>query len=211
MADETTVVHLLRHGEVHNPHGIVYGRLPGYLLSDEGVIMAKAAARHLANRDVAALFSSPLERTRQTAQELADTFGIGVRVEDRLIEPTIHFQGYRFRVGGGSLRHPAHWPKLRNPFRPSWGEPYSQIASRMLAAVAVARDAARGREAVCVTHQLPIWVVRRAVEGRPLWHLPNCRQCALASITSLTYVGERIVSVNYSEPAGPEARSAAGA
>lgn len=189
----------------------MYGRLPGYVLSEEGVVMAKAAARHLAGRDIAAVLSSPLERTIQTAQELVDTFGLEMRVEDRLIEPTIHFQGYRFRVGGGSLRHPMHWPQLRNPFRPSWGEPYSEIASRMLAAIAVARDSARGREAVCVTHQLPIWVVRRAIERRTLWHLPNRRQCALASITSLTCVDDRIVSVTYAEPAGPEDRSSAGA
>lgn len=211
MPDETTTVHLLRHGDVHNPDDIVYGRLPGYVLSDEGVLMAKGAARTFASREVVALFSSPLERTLQTARELEDALGLETRTEERLIEPTIHFEGQRFRAGGGALRHPAHWAALRNPFRPSWGEPYGQIASRMLAAVAVARDAARGYEAVCVTHQLPIWVVRRAVEGRPLWHLPNRRQCALASITSLTYVGDRIASVNYSEPAGPEARSAAGA
>lgn len=211
MPEETTVVHLLRHGEVDNPEGIVYGRLPGYVLSEEGVLMAKAAARSLAGRGVAALFSSPMERTRETAQQFVDTLDLEMRLEDRLIEPTNHFEGKRFAVGGGALRHPGHWAVLHNPFRPSWGEPYAQIASRVLAAVAVARDAARGQEAVCVTHQLPIWVARRAVEGRSLWHMPNRRQCALASITSLKYSGDRIVSVSYSEPGGSQYSSRAGA
>lgn len=202
MPEEKTVVHLLRHGEVHNPDGIVYGRLRGYALSEDGVVMAKAAARSLAGRDVAAIFSSPLERARETAQHLGEALGLDMRLDEQLTESGTHFEGHRFRVGGGVLRHPAHWPLLRNPFRPSWGEPYRRIASRMLAAVAAARDAARGREAVCVTHQQPIWVVRRAIEGRPLWHLPNRRQCSLASVTSVTYAGDRAVSVDYTEPAG---------
>lgn len=206
-----TVVHLLRHGEVHNPGGIVYGRLPGYSLSEDGVLMAKAAARSLVGRDVTAVWSSPLERTRETSQQLVDLLGLETHVDDRLIEPSINFEGHSFRAGGGALCHPAYWPHLRNPFRPSWGEPYSQIASRMLAVIAVARRACQGHEAVCVTHQLPIWVVRRAVEGRHLWHLPNRRQCALASLTSLTYDGDRVVSVNYTEPAGHVLGKAAGA
>lgn len=207
--EETTIIHLLRHGEVHNPDGIVYGRLPGYSLNEDGMVMAKAAAHAFADRDLAALFSSPMERARETAHQFIDAFSLVPCIDDRLIEAGVRFEGHRFHLQG-ALRRPSHWVHLRNPFRPSWGEPYSQIASRMLAAVAVARDVARGREAVCVTHQLPIWVLRRAVERRPLWHLPDRRQCALASVTSLTYVGDRIVSVRYSEPAAGDG-SAAGA
>ena len=57
-------VHLLRHGEVHNPEGVLYGRLPGYRLSDEGHAMAKKAAEWFADKDVVQLISSPLERAR---------------------------------------------------------------------------------------------------------------------------------------------------
>ena len=80
----------------------------------------------------------------------------------------------------------------------------------MLAACADARDAARGRQAVLVSHQLPIWVARRAVEGRRLWHRPDRRSCALASITSFTYDGDEIASVDYREPAGASGRSRIG-
>jgi broad specificity phosphatase PhoE len=201
-----TTVHLLRHGEVHNPAGVLYGRLPGYRLSAEGVRMAEAAAAALAGRDVVAVVSSPLERARETAAPLAARFGLEVELDDRLVEAANIFEGRPFGMGDGSLRHPEVWWRLRNPFRPSWGEPYAQLAGRVLAAAADAHERARGREVVCVSHQLPIYVARRAVEGRPLWHHPGRRQCGLASLTSFTYDGSRIVSVTYAEPAGPAAR-----
>ena len=199
---DTTLVHLLRHGEVSNPAGVLYGRLPDFHLSEDGLLMAKAAAGFLAGRDVAALLSSPMERALETAAPLAAQFGLEVSVDERLIEPWNHFEGTTFGVGEGALSKPAHWRYLRNPFRPSWGEPYTSIAARMHAAMAEAAQAARGREAVCVSHQLPIWVARRAAEGRHLWHHPGRRQCALASVTSFTYDGDTVTQVAYAEPAG---------
>src|SRR5918999_1329465 len=207
--DEKTVVHLLRHGEVENPQGILYGRLPGYHLSEDGALMAKAVAKWLAGREVAALYSSPMERARETAEPLAETFGLPVTIDERLIEAANSFEGGKFglegarfrRLGTSFLNRPATWVLLRNPFRPSWGEPYEDIAVRMLAAAAAAREAVRGHEAVCVSHQLPIWIARRRAEGGRLWHHPARRRCTLASLTSFTYVGERLVSVSYHEPA----------
>jgi broad specificity phosphatase PhoE len=198
--DVTTVVHLLRHGEVHNPTGVLYGRLPGYHLSELGRKMADRVAESLAGRDIAAVVSSPLERAQETATPIAAGFDLEIGTDERLIEAANHFQGLTFGVGDGSLRRPAHWWYLRNPFRPSWGEPYTVQAGRMLAALADARDTARGREVVCVSHQLPIWTVRSFVEGRRLWHDPRKRQCTLASLTSFTYSGDEIVSLTYSEP-----------
>src|SRR6266699_3450385 len=118
---DTTVVHLLRHGEVSNPRGVLYGRLPGYHLSEEGRLMAKAATAFLAGRDVTVLRSSPLERALETAAPVAAQFGLDVQVDERLIEPWNHFEGTTFGVGDGALRRPANWRHLRNPFRPSWG------------------------------------------------------------------------------------------
>ncbi|MCW2943644.1 MAG: Phosphoglycerate mutase [Actinoallomurus sp.] len=201
-----TIVHLLRHGEVHNPEGVLYGRLPGYHLSDDGRSMAEAAAKWLDGRDVTALYCSPMERAQETAEPLAATLGLPVTTDERLIEAANHFEGRTFGVGDGSLSRPEHWPFLWNPFRPSWGEPYEGIARRMLAVMADARDAARDHEAVCVSHQLPIWVTRRKVEGRRLWHNPARRECALASVTSVTYDDDRIVKVDYAEPAGDLSR-----
>jgi broad specificity phosphatase PhoE len=198
---ELTTVHLLRHGEVHNPTGVLYGRLPGYHLSDLGRRMADRLAEHLADHDVRRVVSSPLERARETAAPIAVAHDLEVHSDDRLVEAENTFQGLTFGVGDGSLRRPSHWKHLYNPFRPSWGEPYRNQADRVLDAMADARDDVRGHEAVLVSHQLPIWVTRCAVEGRRLWHDPRRRECSLASLTSVTYEDERIVAIAYSEPA----------
>ena len=200
-----TVVHLLRHGEVFNPDGVLYGRLPGFRLSDLGTAQAKLAAEFLAERPIGHLVSSPLERARQTAAPLAAALGLPVASDERLTEADNALQGRRVAGGRGLFRDPANWKYFRNPFRPSWGEPYAHIAGRVLAAAASARDHARARgdgmEAVCVTHQLPIVIARRAAEGQHLWHDPRRRQCSLASVTSLTYDGDTITHIDYAEPA----------
>lgn len=207
-AAERTVVHLMRHGEVHNPEHLLYGRLPGYHLSELGQDMAELVAKHLADHDITLVVASSLERAQETARPIADEHGLPVTTDDRLIEAGNKFEGMTFGVGDGSLTHPRHWPKMVNPAKPSWGEPYARIATRMEAAVAGARGAARGHEAVLVSHQLPIWTLRRFLEGRPLWHDPRKRQCGLASLTSLTYVGDELTSIAYSEPAAGLAAAA---
>jgi broad specificity phosphatase PhoE len=207
----TAIVHLVRHGEVDNPNHVLYGRIPGYHLSEAGRLMAKAAADFLAGRDVTVIRSSPLERAVETAEPIAGEFGLPIDVDERLIEPWNHFEGMRFGVGDGALRQPRHWVHLRNPFRPSWGEPYREVASRVLAAVKDAARAAQGHEAVCVSHQLPIWVTRQAVRGHRLWHDPRRRQCALGSVTSLTFTGDQVTDVRYAAPSGDGRRQVAGA
>ena len=198
---ELTTVHLLRHGEVHNPGKVLYGRLPGYHLSDLGRAMADRIAKHLAGEDITYIVSSPLERAQETAAPSAAAHGLDVVLDERLIEAGNVFEGKTFGVGDGSLRRPAHWKYLRNPIRPSWGEPYSEIARRMLAAADSARAAALGHHALAVSHQLPIWTARSFATGRRLWHDPRKRQCSLASLTSFTYDGDALVSVSYEEPA----------
>ena len=201
-----TTVHLLRHGEVHNPDGILYGRLPGFRLSADGQQMAKDAASALQGRDVTEVVASPLLRAQETAEPIAGVFGIGITTDERLIESSNHFEGTKFGVGDGALKNPSNWPYLRDPFTPSWGEPYLEVARRMLHAVEEARDRNLGHEVVCVSHQLPIWTLRRYVEGRRLWHRPDRRQCGLASLTSLTYDGDALLTVTYTEPAGEASR-----
>lgn len=197
----TTRVHLLRHGEVHNPSGVLYGRLAGYHLSERGRAMAERIAKHVADRDITHLVSSPLERARETAAPIAAELSLDVVIDERVIEAGNVFEGLTFGVGDGSLRHTRHWKHLRNPFRPSWGEPYTEIAARMRQAMNAAAAAADGHEALIVSHQLPIWILRSVVEGRRLWHHPRNRECSLASLTTFSYDGRDIVSVRYTEPA----------
>lgn len=211
---QRTVVHLLRHGEVDNPGRILYGRLPGYHLSDLGRRMAAVAAEHLADHDVVHVVSSPLERARETAAPVAAEHGLQVSTDERLTEARNDFEGLPVAGGRGFLRHPRLLPKLVNPLRPSWGEPYTHLVERMRAAIVDARSKARGHEAVLVSHQAPIWMIRLATEGRALAHNPTRRECALASLTTLTFLGEELLSLSYSEPAAallPQAQPGAGA
>jgi broad specificity phosphatase PhoE len=203
MTDATrTVVHLIRHGEVANPTGVLYGRLPDFHLSDLGRAMAERLAEWVDDHDVTHLVSSPLERARETMVPIAERTGLDVTLDERVIEASNLFEGRVFGVGDGALRRPQVWWMLRNPMRPSWGEPYGEIAGRMHAAMADARDEARGHEAAIVSHQLPVWVARLAAEGRRRFmHDPRRRQCSLASITSFAYAGDQLVSVGYTEPA----------
>lgn len=200
MADRT-VVHLIRHGEVDNPTGVLYGRLAGYVLSDLGHQMAETTANFLAGNDIAVLISSPLERAQQTAAPLADRIGLKVQLDERVIEADNQFEGKTVGVGAGAFSNPRNWWMLRNPWRPSWGEPYRVIAARMQAAIADARDQARGHEVAIVSHQLPVWIARQSFEGNSFPHDPRKRQCTLASVTSLAFEGDTYVGFEYVEPA----------
>lgn len=195
-----TVVHLLRHGEVYNPEGVLYGRLPGYVLSDLGHEMAQRAADALRDRDLTHVIASPMERAQQTAVPIAAVHGLAIDTEPLIIEADNIFEGQRVSVGDGVLKQPRTWRHLWNPFRPSWGEPYDEVAARMGAAVDIARERARGHEVVLVSHQLPIWVARLAAEDRRLWHDPRSRQCSLASLTSMTFDDDTLVAITYTEP-----------
>jgi broad specificity phosphatase PhoE len=199
---ETTTVHLVRHGEVHNPEGVLYGRRDGYHLSALGREMAERIGKALGDRDIVHLRTSPLERAQETAAPLAKALGLTPIIDPRVIESANVFEGKRFGHGDNALRKPSTWIHLWNPLKPSWGEPYKEVVARMLAAVYDARDAARGREAAIVSHQLPIWVTRLALEKRSFLHDPRRRQCTLCSITSLQFLGDRMVAIGYSEPAG---------
>ena len=206
-----TVVHVLRHGEVHNPGRLLYGRLPGFGLSEVGARQAELVAAHLAEHEVTHVVASPLQRAQETAGPVAARHQVEVATDERLIEADNVFEGKRVSVGDGALRDPRNWPVLRNPFRPSWGEPYLQLARRMLAAVHRAREQAGEGEAVCVSHQLPIWTLRRYLAGQRLWHHPRHRECALASLTSLEFTDDVLTAVVYTEPTGGSDPRQAGA
>ena len=195
-------VHVVRHGEVENPKKILYGRQPGWYLSERGQEMAKTLGEYFKSFDLGAVHASPLERAQQTAAPIARAHNLDIKTDERLIEATNVFEGKPFAVGEGALLRPSAWPKLWNPWRPSWGEPYVDQVNRMLAAVFAARDAANRKDAVVVSHQLPIWILRSAVEGRRFIHDPRKRMCTLASVTTLHLDSSgQIEGLTYAEPA----------
>jgi broad specificity phosphatase PhoE len=197
-----TTVHLLRHGEVHNPTGVLYGRLPGFHLSDLGRQMAATVADHVADWDITHLRCSPLERAQETMEPIAATRDLPVIIDGRVIEAENYLQGKRFDGSRNSaFTSPRNWIYFRNPLRPTWGESYRTIATRMRAVLREAAEAAEGHQALIVSHQLPIWIARLEVEGRRFAHDPRKRACTLASLTSFSFVDGRITGVRYSEPA----------
>lgn len=201
---EKTIVHVMRHGEVHNPDKVLYGRLPDFHLSDKGRAQAQRVADWLADRDIVYVVASPLERAQETAGPIASVRGLAVDTDGDLIESENVFQGERVAPGDGALRDPRNWWHLRNPRTPSWGEPYGQVADRMQAALYRARAKGAGHESVCVSHQLPVETLRRSLTGKPLHHLPTAgsRMCNLASLTSFYFHDDELVGWGYAELAG---------
>lgn len=196
-----TQIHLVRHGEVSNPDGVLYGRLPGFHLSELGKRMAAAGASELAGHPITALYASPLTRAQESAQPWADAFHLPIMTDERLIEPTNKFEGGSHEFGPGLLLHPRTWPWVMNPFRPSWGESYQAVMTRMFAAIDEAWAAAETGEVVMVSHQMPIVMVQRAVSGLRPFHDPRSRRCHLSSITTLERRGDAFVEVGYRDPA----------
>ena len=198
----SSTVHVLRHGEVENPNKILYGRQPGWYLSSRGQEMAATLGEWSKSFDLGALHVSPLQRAQETAAPIAAAHKIAITTDERLIEAANIFEGKSFELGSGVLKHPSSWRHLYNPWKPSWGEPYVEQINRMLAAVFAAKDAANGKDAICVSHQLPIWILRSAIENRRLLHDPRKRECTLASVTSIYFDSDGVISgTSYSEPA----------
>ena len=196
-------VHVVRHGEVENPRKILYGRQPGWRLSARGQEMAKVLGEWSKGIDVGALHVSPLQRAQETSAPIAAVHKMSITTDERLIEAANVFEGKPFGVGDGALLRPSAWRHLWNPWKPSWGEPYVEQVDRMLAAVFAAHAASGGKDAICISHQLPIWILRSAIEGRPMLHDPRKRECSLASVTTIHFDDEDMISgIGYSEPAG---------
>jgi broad specificity phosphatase PhoE len=195
-------IHLVRHGEVDNPNGVLYGRLPNFALTALGRQMAQASAAELASSsaNITRLISSPLLRTLQSARPISEQLNLSVSTENLIIEPTNIFEGKKVGLATVSA-NPAYLLKLYNPFQPSWGEPYKQIVKRMTEALRRAWDETATGEVVMVSHQLPIWAVHLAASGKPLWHDPRSRRCDLSSITSFEFQNNKLVEVDYRDPA----------
>jgi broad specificity phosphatase PhoE len=198
---ENSVVHLVRHGQVHNPEGVLYGRTPGYGLSELGRQMAERLGEHFADVPLVHLVSSPLQRAQETIAPIAAAHpDLEVHIDDRVIEAANVFEGRSFGKRNEILLRPSSWWAMRNPLRPSWGESYTSILARMRVALVDAASHAVGGEALVLSHELPIWMARSWAEGRSLVHDPRRRQARLASVTTFTFQGSHLVRVDYTEP-----------
>lgn len=224
-----TTIHFVRHGEVDNPNHVLYERLSGFHLSARGVRMAQATAKYIATvpqmRGITAIYSSSLERTRETAREIenalrniADSAYVKAHCDEdsaqsqesdiildkRLIEAGNNFRGKRIGYGEGALWKNNNWKLVANLWKPSWGESYRSIATRVGDFVREQVRKHPGEQIVAVTHESPIWSYRHLLETGHAEHNMLLRHTALASITSITYDCEtlRVLSITYVDPAG---------
>ncbi|MEY4990236.1 MAG: hypothetical protein RIS08_462 [Actinomycetota bacterium] len=194
-------LHLVRHGEVFNPGGVLYERIEGFGLSDLGHQMANAAAEQLKAEgvEISKLVVSPLQRTRESAKPISSLYGIEPVFDERVIEPWNLFRG--LRVGPRALlKRPSILLNLHNPSKPSWGEPFTEIANRMNSAALDHWSDVESGDVVIVSHQLPIWMVYRSANGLKLPHNPRDRRCSLSSITSFEVIDGKLREVAYREP-----------
>jgi broad specificity phosphatase PhoE len=195
-------IHLVRHGEVYNPRGVLYGRLPKFTLSDLGHEMAAIAAEELKSQGakVTRLLASPLQRTMESAKPIAERFNVAIESDEAIIEPYNHFEGHpvNFKT---FLTKPHFLLRLTNPSRPSWGEPFEEIASRMLQAMERAWLETPSGDVVMVSHQLPIWMVHQKTNNKKLPHDPRSRRCELSSITSFSFEDGLFREVGYVDAA----------
>ena len=214
---QATTIHFVRHGEVHNPDHILYERLPGFHLSDRGRRMAEATARYLAanpqTNTAAAIYSSPLDRTRETAQAILTALSetrmarneepLELVTDQRIIEAGNNFRGTRIGHGEGALWRNGNWRLVTNLWKPSWGESYRQIAARV---GAFAQEKVRehaGQQIIVVSHESPIWSYRHLLETGHPEHNMLLRHTALASVTLITYDSQtgNVMSITYVDPA----------
>ena len=122
------LVHLVRHGEVHNPDGrALRPHLEGFGLSDLGHRMAAAAADGLAGHPVPRSIASPLQRTQESAQRRGPTrFGLDITTDERAdrAAPT----GSRASACARRSAAPTHWPRLRTRACPAGVSPSLSVA-----------------------------------------------------------------------------------
>lgn len=212
-----TTIHFVRHGKVHNPGHVLYERLPDFHLSDVGRRMAEATADYIAAspqmNTVAAVYSSPLDRTRETAGAILDALNsvraargeepLELRTDERVIEAANEFRGKRIGHGDGALWRPENLKLIRNLYKPTWGESYRHIAARVKNFADEKVDEWAGRQIIVVSHESPIWSYRHLLETGHPEHWMFLRKTALASVTSVTYDSDshRVLSITYVDPA----------
>lgn len=212
-----TTINFVRHGKVYNPDHLLYERLQDFHLSERGRRMAQATGRYIAQspqlNTAVAVYSSPLDRTRETANEILLELNkvraergqeaLGLLTDERIIEAGNEFRGTRIGHGEGALWKPRNLKLVRNLWTPSWGESYRSIAARVQDFALEKVHEYPGEQIVVVTHESPIWSYRHMLETGHPEHNMLLRKTALASVTSITYDSEtgKVLSITYADPA----------
>lgn len=192
-----TIIHVVRHGDVHNPTKVFYGRIPRYRLSDLGQEQAAAAGRYLADRPLAAVVASPQLRARQTAAAIAASHDLPVK-RSRLINE-IHSP----HQGRPIAELDAEGWVLYEDLPPGYETP-TEVLARVLRLIARLRQQYPAQEVAIVSHGDIVLAVRFWVEGITFTDDSKNRvrlYPATASITTLTFRnGAERPTMDYVQP-----------
>lgn len=172
-----TRLHLVRHGHVENPQRVVYGRLPGWRLSEVGRWQAAAVAEHLRGRPIVHVHSSPLERAVETAEAIAAACGAPSSIDAALIESALgaHWEGLPWAEVKGGRRE--EWEAyLHRPHEIDFaGETFEALGERMAATLQAIAARHAGREAAVISHGDPIKAAICRLTGIPIARMHDLR------------------------------------
>jgi broad specificity phosphatase PhoE len=182
---------LVRHGHVENPDRVVYGRLAGWHLSEDGRRQAAAVAERLRGRALARVYSSPLERALETAEVISKATGAPVVSDEALTESAL-----------GACWEGLSWAEVKATRRAQWeaylhrpheidfvSETFAALGQRM--ASALRRIAAvGGGEAAVVSHGDPIKAALCTLTGVPIARMHGLR-VPTGSLVVVELDGER--------------------
>ena len=196
----TTRLHLVRHCDVANPNGVLYGHLPDFGLSERGVRQAHALGRHLSARPVAQIYTSPLLRARQTADVIGSHLdGVPVAATDDLTEAEFgrHLQGVKPR--DVPWRRPLWFIHMAWPGLLPGDESVAKMSARVRRPIMRLLRDHPGEDGVLISHGDPIQAFWVNAQRRPPWALHRL-QCAKGGLLELEYAGEALQSITYRSP-----------
>jgi broad specificity phosphatase PhoE len=154
-----TTIYLVRHGEVNNPDGIIYGRLSNFGLTQNGKNQSEKTAEFLADKHIDAIYSSPLKRTKQTAEILQKKLDIPeIYYSDQILEVRTSYEGGKF-----SKLDKLQSEVYLKPLDPS-DETLEQIAQRMMIFLHGVINKNEGKHVVIVTHGDPIMALKAKIK-----------------------------------------------
>src|SRR3954451_23093790 len=191
------LLHLLRHGTHNLGGGVLAGRMPGVGLTERGRAEIAAAAERLADENIAALYASPLQRTRESAEIVSERLGLPIEFRDELIELDFgEWTGTTFNAIRGDPRwHP--WNQRRSLARIPGGETMRAVQFRAVEAILDIAERHRDAAAVVVSHGDVIRSVLVSALGMPLDFYGRIEvvQSSLSTIR-IDESGVRVVSIN---------------
>lgn len=195
-------VHLVRHGEAHNPTEVVYDSLPGFPLSETGAAQARRVSRYLGSQPIVAVWSSPLQRALETATPIAGRSGLPVIVHEELIEWSLLSRWAGTKWADLPSVHPGELEAyLEKPERLDFAEEtLEMLAARMATAIKRIESGSDAGDVVVVGHQDPIQAARLTLTGRSLSNLHTDKPSHASVITLLPGTPWRELSTWEPEP-----------